>query len=62
MRCYEDLDKGIKQELEQAVLSDRYGLEAKTLYQNIYNSSGAITTLAEIFEVKASIVRKIKSS
>jgi len=62
MKKFEDLDEGLKQELEQVVLSDRYGLEAKTLYQNIFTSTGPITTLAQIFEVSASIVRRIKAS
>ena len=61
MKKFEDLEEGLKQELEQVVLSDRFGLQAKTLYRNIYNSSGAITVLAVIFEVKASVVRKIKA-
>jgi hypothetical protein len=62
MKQYENLDDGLKNELEEAVKSDRYGLRAETLYKNIYNSTGPITTLAEIFEVKAAVVRKIKAS
>jgi len=61
MKRFEDLDERLKLELEEAVKSDNYGLEAKTLYQNIYNSTGLITTLAEIFDVKVSVVRKIKT-
>ena len=60
MTEYKDLDDALKFELEEAVKSDRYGLQAETLYKNIFNSSGPITTLATIFDVKASIVRKIK--
>ena len=62
MKKFEDLDKTLKLALEEAVKSDRYNLRADTLYQNIFNSTGPITTLAEIFEVKASLVRKIKAS
>lgn len=61
MKKYEDLDEGLKFELEEAVLSDKYGLEAKTLYKNIYTSTGPITTLVEIFDVKASVVQRIKT-
>ncbi len=63
MKKYEDLDETLKIELEEAVKTDKYGLlSASTLYNNIFNSTGPITTLAEIFEVKASVVRKIKAS
>ena len=61
MKKYEDLDETLKLELEEAVKSDRYGLRAETLYKNIFNSTGPITTLAAIFEVKASVVRRIKA-
>jgi hypothetical protein len=62
MKKYEDLDEELKQELEDVVKSDRYGLRAETLYKNIYNSKGVITKLAEIFAVRSSLVRKIKAS
>jgi len=62
MKKFEDLDEGLRKELKQIVLSDRFGLKADTLYKNIFNSTGPITTLAQIFEVKASVVRKIKAS
>ena len=61
MKNYKDLDDELKKELEDAVLLDPFGLGADTLYQNIFNSTGPITTLAQIFEVKASVVRKIKT-
>ncbi|MEN4046322.1 MULTISPECIES: hypothetical protein [unclassified Sulfurimonas] len=61
MKKFEDLDDALKKELEKTVKEDPFGLNAETLYMNIYNSSGPITTIAEIFEVKAFIVRKIKS-
>lgn len=61
MKRYEDIDEALKSELEEVVKSDRFGLSAETLYTHIYNSTGPITTLAEIFEVKASVVRKIKA-
>jgi len=61
MKKYEDLDETLKLELEDIVKSDRY-LRAETLYKNIFNSTGPITTLAQIFEVKASVVHKIKAS
>jgi hypothetical protein len=62
MKKYEDLDEQLKLELEEIVKSDPYGLLPQTLYKNIFHSTGPITTLAEIFDVKASVVRKIKSS
>jgi len=61
MKKFEDLDDALKKELEEIVKEDPYGLNPETLYRNIYSSSGPITTIAEIFEVKASIIRKIKS-
>jgi len=61
MKKFEDLDDALKKELEEIVKEDPYGLNPETLYRNIYKSTGPITTIAEIFEVKASIVRKIKS-
>lgn len=60
MKKYEDLDEKLKLELEEIVKYDRYGLKAETLYKNIYNSTGNIKTLAEIFDVKESLVRRIK--
>ncbi len=62
MKKFDDLDKKLKDELKDVVKEDPYGLKADTLYKNIFNSTGPITTLAEIFEVKASVVRKIKAS
>jgi len=60
MKKFEDLADDVKKELIEAVKSDLYDLNAKTLYKNIYSSSGSITTIAKIFEVKASLVHKIK--
>ncbi len=62
MKKYEDLDESIKLELEEVVKSDLYGLNPETLYMNIFHSKGVISALAEIFEVRASLVRKIKNS
>ena len=61
MKRYEDIDEALKLELEEAVKSDKFSLNAETLYNHICTSTGPITTLAEIFEVKASVVRKIKA-
>jgi len=61
MKKFEDLDDALKKELEEIVKEDPYGLNQETLYMNIYSSSGTVTALAEIFDVKASLIRKIKS-
>lgn len=61
MKQYKDLDEKLKNELEEIVLSDRYGLQAESLYKNIYNSYGNTETLAKIFAVKISLVNKIKT-
>ena len=62
MKKYDELDESIRLELEEVIKNDPYRLKPETLYKNIYNSTGSITKLAEIFDVKASVVRKIKSS
>ena len=62
MKSYDELDDSIRLELEEEIKNDLYRLEAKTLYKNIYNSTGPNTTLAEIFDVRASLVEKIKNS
>ncbi len=61
MKQYKELDEKLKLELEEIVLSDRYGLKAESLYKNIYNSYGKTETLAQIFAVKVSLVKKIKA-
>ena len=61
MKQYQELDEKLKLELEEIVLSDRYGLKAESLYKNIYNSYGKTETLAQIFAVKVSLVKKIKA-
>ena len=61
MKKFEDLDEILKKELVKIVKKDPFGLNPATLYMNIYSSSGPITTIAEIFDVKASLIRKIKS-
>lgn len=62
MKKYEDLDEGLKLELEEIVKSDPYGLKPETLYKHIINSTGSITKLAEIFDVSVLLVEKIKNS
>ena len=61
MKQYKELDEKLKLELEEIVLSDKYGLQAESLYINIYNSYGKTETLAQIFAVKVSLVKKIKA-
>ena len=61
MKQYKDLDDKLKSELEEIVLSDRYGLLASSLYKNIYNSYGNVETLSKIFAVKISLIKKIKA-
>ena len=62
MKKYEDLDESIKLELEEVIKNDPYRLKPETLYKNIYNSTGPIATLAEIFDVSVLLVGKIKNS
>ena len=57
---YDDLDTNIKNWLEEIVSSDPYGLNPKTLYKNIYSSSGDDKTLAKIFAVPIGLIRVIK--
>ena len=45
MKEYEELNKFIKQWLEESVADDEHGLSAQTLYRNIYNSTGDEKTL-----------------
>ena len=62
MRDYEELDEGLKKKLEQVCESDPFGLSPKTIYRNIYRSTGSYETIAKIFEVMPSLVKAIKES
>ena len=59
MRDYEELDKDLKEWLEDIVAEDEYGLQAESLYNNILNSTGDEKSLSEIFAVPVSLVRAI---
>lgn len=60
MKAYEDLDDDTKQQLQQIAASDAYGLNPKTLYNNILYSTGDNELLSRIFEVPLSLVIRIK--
>ena len=57
---YENIDTNIKNWLEDIVKDDPYGLSAKTLYYNIYNSLGDVEMLSKIFEVPTELIKVIK--
>lgn len=60
--AYEDIDKNIKEWIEDIVSEDEYGLKPETLYQNILNSSGDETSLSELFTVPVGLIRAIKEN
>jgi len=60
MKKFEDLNDALKRELEEIVKEDPYGLQAETLYKNIYNSSGPEETLAKLYDVSTILVYKIR--
>ena len=60
MKEYEELNKFIKQWLEESVADDEHGLSAQTLYRNIYNSTGDEKSLALIFAVPVGLIRAVK--
>lgn len=62
MKKFEDLSKELQEQIEDICDLDPYGLSPKTLYKNVYNSSGSYEKLAEIFEIMPSLVKKIKES
>jgi len=59
---YDSLQKKLKEEIQSVCDNDIYGLSPKTLYCNIYRSSGSDETLAKIFEVSPQMIRAIKES
>jgi hypothetical protein len=62
MKKFEDLANDVKKELLEAVKNDPYDLNVKTLYKNIYSSSGSMEMIATIFEVSTTLVARIKKS
>ncbi|MFA6138741.1 MAG: hypothetical protein WC667_11720 [Sulfurimonas sp.] len=60
MKEYEEADERIKEWLEEIIAEDEYRLKAKTLYNNILNSTGDEKSLSEIFAVPVGLVRAIK--
>lgn len=62
MREFEDLEEGLKKQIQDICDLDPYGLSPNTLYKNIYHSSGSYIELAKIFEVIPSLVKVIKES
>ena len=57
--AYEDIDKNIKEWLEDIVAEDEYGLQAKSLYNNILNSTGDEESLSKLFAVPVGLIRAI---
>ena len=62
MKDYEDLPRELKERLEEIVAEDEYGLQAKSLYNNILHSTGTDEKLSELFAVPISLVQAIKES
>ena len=62
MKKYEDINSNIKNWLDEIVVEDKYGLDPKTLYYNIYNSLGEDKTLAEIFAVPIGLIKAVKGT
>ena len=60
MKKYEDINTNIKNWLDEIVVEDKYGLDPKTLYYNIYNSLGEDNKLAEIFVVPIGLIKAVK--
>ncbi len=62
MKKFEDLPRELKEQLEDIVAEDEYGLQAKSLYNNILHSTGTDEKLSELFAVPVSLVQAIKES
>ena len=62
MKQFEDLPRELKEQLEDIVAEDEYGLQAKSLYNNILHSTGTDEKLSELFAVPISLVQAIKES
>jgi len=62
MKEFEDLPKELQIQIEDISDLDPYGLSPKTLYKNVYNSTGSYEQLANIFEIMPSLVKAIKES
>ena len=62
MKEYNELQKELKAKIEEICELDPYGLSPRTLYSNIYHSSGSYVELANIFDVMPSLVKEIKES
>ena len=60
IKSYESRDESLKKWIEEIVSSDPYGLSPKTLYDNIYYSTGDDRQLSQIFEVPVGLIRAIK--
>ena len=61
MLDYNQLDKNIQTWIEDVVKDDNYGLQAETLYINIYNSTGDERQLSQLFEVPIGLIKAIKT-
>ena len=62
MKDYEDLSEKLREQLEDIVAEDEYGLQAKSLYNNILHSRGTDEKLSELFAVPIRLVQAIKES
>jgi hypothetical protein len=62
MKQYENVSPSIQILIENYCQEDEYGLQPKTLYNNIANSlqSGRVDKVAEIFDVSLSLCEMIQ--
>jgi len=60
MRPYSKTPQQLQEKIRKISELDKFELNPKTLYQNIYNSTGTYSKLAEIFEVPIELVQEIK--
>ena len=60
MKDYEEINKNIRNWLEEIINESGDSINPETLYRNIYNSTGDENSLAQIFEVPVGLVRAIK--
>ncbi|WP_026804111.1 hypothetical protein [Aliarcobacter lanthieri] len=57
---FEDLEISLQKQIIDICADDKYNLDPKTLYRNIFNSKGDIQTLSKVFEVPELVIIEIK--
>jgi len=60
MTEFKDINPELKEIITKISQEDPYGLNPETLYSNIYNSTGSVVTLSQIFEIPTFIIAAIK--